>query len=46
MHSIETIPVDGNFMAEEEIVEISLDIKDMLVKRIKPETIKVVLRRQ
>ncbi|MEI6155439.1 MAG: CdaR family protein [Deltaproteobacteria bacterium] len=46
IHSIETIPVDGNFMAEEEIVEISLDIKDMLVKRIKPETIKVVLRRQ
>ena len=46
IHSIETIPVDGNFMADEEIVEVPLDIKDMLVRKIKPETIKVVLRRQ
>jgi YbbR domain-containing protein len=46
IYSIETIPVDGNFMANEEIIEVPLDIKDMLVKKVKPETIKVVLRRQ
>ena len=46
IHAIETTTVDGNFMADEETVEVSLDIKDMLVRKIKPETIKVVLRRQ
>lgn len=46
IYSIETIPVDGNFMANEEIIEVPLDIKDMLVRKVKPETIKVVLRRQ
>jgi len=43
--SIETIPVDGNFLGEEETVEISLDTKDMVIRKLKPETIKVVLRR-
>ena len=46
IHAIETISVDGNFMADEETVEVPLDIKDMLIRKIKPETIKIVLRRQ
>jgi YbbR domain-containing protein len=43
--SIETIPVDGNFLGEEETVEISLDTRDMVIRKLKPETVKVVLRR-
>lgn len=46
IHSIETDPVDGNFTAYEEIIEVPLDVKDMLVRKVKPEIIKVVLRRQ
>ncbi len=43
--TIETFPIEGNFFSDEETVEIPLDIKDMHIKRLKPEIIKVVLRR-
>lgn len=43
--TIETLPLEGNFFSDEETVEIPLDIKDMRIKRLKPEIIKVVLRR-
>ena len=43
--SLSTLPVDGSFVYEEETVDVLLDTKDMVIKRIKPETIKVVLRR-
>ena len=41
----ETFPIEGNFFSDEETVEIPLDIKDMHIKRLKPDIIKVVLRR-
>ncbi len=44
--SITTVPVDGNFVYEEETLEVLLDTKDMVIKKLKPETVKVVLRRQ
>ena len=43
--TIETFPIEGNFFSDEETVEIPLDIKDMHIKRLKPDIIKVVLRR-
>jgi len=43
--TIETLPLEGNFFLDEETVDAPLDIKDMHVKRLKPEIIKVVLRR-
>jgi hypothetical protein len=43
---IETVPIDGNFTGDEEIVEVPLDTKDLVIRKLKPETIKVVLRRQ
>jgi hypothetical protein len=43
--SIETLLVDGQFKNEEEELDVSLDTKDMLVKRLKPETIRVILKK-
>jgi len=42
---IGTLPLDGNFFSDEETVEIPLDVKNILIKKIRPESIKVVLRR-
>ena len=42
---IETMFVDGHFMNEEEELDVSLDTQDMTVKKLKPETIRVILRR-
>ncbi|MBA4417942.1 MAG: hypothetical protein C0392_08540 [Syntrophus sp. (in: bacteria)] len=43
--TIETIPVDGHFEGKEEEVDTALDTKGMVVKRVRPETVKVFLRR-
>lgn len=42
---IETMFVDGYFMNEEEELDVALDTQDMTVKKLKPETIRVILRR-
>jgi YbbR domain-containing protein len=44
--SIVTLPVDGGFLSEEEEVDVGLDTKDMVVRRIVPDNIKVILRRR
>ncbi len=43
--SIETIPVDGSFISDEETIDVSLDAKDLIIRKIKPDTIKIVLKR-
>ena len=43
---IETYPVDGLFKKDQESAEVALNTKDMLVRKLRPETIRVVLRRQ
>ncbi|MCX5813036.1 MAG: CdaR family protein [Proteobacteria bacterium] len=42
---IETVPTDGNFISEEETIDVPLDTKDLIIRKIKPDTIKVILRR-
>jgi len=42
---IETISVDGNFLEDEEEVYVGLNTKGLFIKKIKPEIIKVVLKR-
>lgn len=42
---IETQPVDGNFLEDEEQTLVALNPKDMIVKRLKPNVIRVVLKR-
>lgn len=43
--TIETQAVDGNFQGDEEEIWIALNPKDMIVKRLRPNTVKVILRR-
>ena len=43
--TIETVPVDGEFQQAEETVDTPLDTRHLLVKRAKPDTIRVDLRR-
>ncbi|OPY78255.1 MAG: YbbR-like protein [Syntrophorhabdus sp. PtaU1.Bin058] len=43
---IETQPVDGNFLEDEEQTLVALNPKDMIVKRLKPNVVRVVLKRQ
>jgi len=43
--SIETVPVDGSFISEEETIDVPLDAKDLIIRKIKPDTIKVILKR-
>ncbi len=42
---IETLPVDGNFLSDEETVDIPLDMRDITARKISPDTVRVVLRR-
>ncbi|HNT69292.1 MAG TPA: CdaR family protein [Syntrophorhabdaceae bacterium] len=42
---IETQAADGNFQEDEEEILIALNPKDMIVKRLRPNTVKVILRR-
>lgn len=43
---IETQPVDGNFLEDEEQTLVALNPKDMIVKRLKPNVVRVILKRQ
>jgi len=42
---IETVPIDGNFMAAEEELDVALETKGMVVQRLRPETIRVIIKR-
>jgi hypothetical protein len=42
---IETVPVDGNFISEEEKVDVPLNAKDLIIRKIKPDIVNVILRR-
>lgn len=42
---IETVPIDGNFMATEEELDVALDTKGMVVQKLRPETIRVIIKR-
>jgi YbbR domain-containing protein len=44
--SIQTLRVDGSFMSEEEEVDVGFDTKDMVVRKIVPDNVKVTLRRR
>ncbi|OPY77428.1 MAG: YbbR-like protein [Syntrophorhabdus sp. PtaU1.Bin153] len=41
--SVDTVPVDGDFMAGEEEQDVTLDTKDMLVRKLRPESVRVIL---
>jgi YbbR domain-containing protein len=43
--TIETVPVENDFGKEEEETYVGLDTKDMLVSRVRPDTIRVIIRR-
>ncbi len=44
--SIATLPVDGNFLSEHEETDVGLDTKDMVVRKITPDYVRVILRRR
>jgi diadenylate cyclase len=43
--SVDTIPVVGDFRKQQEVVDVPLNIKSLAVRRIKPDTVRVVLKR-
>jgi len=43
--TVDTIPVDGSFGAEEEEQDVTLDTKDMLVRKLRPETVRVIVKK-
>jgi len=45
LEAIETVSIDGNFMASEEELDIALDTKGLLIRKLRPETIRVIIRR-
>jgi len=45
IETIETVPVDGNFMAVEEELDIALNTQGLIIRKLRPETIRVILRR-
>jgi YbbR domain-containing protein len=45
IEAIDTVPIDGNFMAAEEELDVALDTKGLLVRKVRPETIRVIIRR-
>jgi YbbR domain-containing protein len=45
IESIETIPIDGNFMAVEEELDVALDTKGLFIRKLRPETVRVIIRR-
>jgi YbbR domain-containing protein len=46
VEAIETVPVDGDFMAVEEELDVALDTKGLLIRKLRPETVRVILRRR
>lgn len=45
IETIDTVPVDGNFMSIEEELDVALDTKGLLIRKLRPETIRVIIRR-
>ena len=45
IEAISTIPVDGNFTSAEEELDVPLDTKSQLIRKVRPETIRVIIRR-
>ena len=43
--SLRTVPVDGPFHGEEETAEVALDTRGLSIRKIRPETIRVTVRR-
>jgi len=43
--SLETIPVDGDFTQQQEVLEIPLNAKPVEARKVRPETIRVVLKK-
>jgi YbbR domain-containing protein len=44
-HTIETVPVNGDFKSKEEEIDVPLAVKGIFARKIKPETVRVRLRR-
>lgn len=44
--TVETVPVDGNFLRDQEELDVALDMNNMLVRKVRPDTIRVVLERK
>jgi len=44
--SIVTLPVDGNFLSEQEEADVGLDTKDMVIRKVAPDYIRIILRRR
>ena len=42
---IDTVPIDGNFMAVEEELDVALDTKGLLIRKVRPETIRVIIKK-
>lgn len=45
IESIDTVPIDGNFMAVEEELDVALDTKGLLIRKLRPEMVRVIIRR-
>ena len=43
---IETVPIDGTFLQEQEELDVALDGNNMLLRKMRPETVRVVLERK
>lgn len=43
--TIETLPVDGTFMGAEEELDVALDTTGLLIRKLRPETVRVILKR-
>ncbi|OPY69537.1 MAG: hypothetical protein A4E57_01119 [Syntrophorhabdaceae bacterium PtaU1.Bin034] len=42
---VETLPVDGDFSRQQEVLDIPLNTKSLEVKKMRPEAVRVILRR-
>jgi hypothetical protein len=42
---VETLPVNGNFTRQQEVLNIPLDAKSLEARRVAPATARVILRR-
>lgn len=43
--SIGTVPVDGDFTEEQEVLDVPLDTQSLDLRKVRPETVRVVLKR-
>jgi len=44
--SLYTLPVDGDLQAEEETINAQLETKGMILRKVRPDSVQVILRRQ